>query len=669
MSSLLRISLLVALAALGRPTVSCAAEGLKTESRTPFRHVIPLRDVEGNQIIPAPEFDEQGKPQEARGNPFSIAQTCGRCHEYSIIGQGWHFNAARGNVKPGRPGEPWILTDPATRTQIPVSYRGWPGTFKPADIGLTDYDFLLAFSRHFPGGGVGEPAKDKIDTADVRMRRMLVTGAMEIDCLICHNRQGAYAHEARYKALNNENFKWAPTIASEVGVYGASRMAKTFADSWRPPRPAPTNLPPVKYERDRFDLANEVKFDVTRRPSPETCYYCHTSDSRVGDARWHSDRDVHMRAGMTCIDCHRNGIDHMVVRGYEGETADRAITDDMILLRARVFLRDDGQLKEADARKLAESQLRNELGYVETLSCRGCHYGSENPKFAGRLGAPHPEHTGFPPIHFEKLSCTACHSGPVPADTTQIVHTALAHKLGLPGPVRGEGTAPIIVQPVFLRDASGRIAPHKAVWPSYWGTLKEGKVRPMLPDEVTKASGDKFPAQPKDDVERDPYNTRPLTDPQIKDVLTLLSSGRTNGEAVYLAAGKLYRLDGGNLKSDEHEAAKPYTWALAHDVRSKAQAVGATKGCADCHSQDSPIYFATVTARGPVDPKNAVTKAQWELRGDDPKLAGTFAFTFKFRPLLKIMTIFCAVVILGVIVGRVAVWLGGFRNRGQSDTY
>src|SRR5438128_1820459 len=61
-------------------------ENLKTESRTPFLHDIPVRDAEGQVIaLPAP-FDEQGKPQEARANPVSTAQTCGRCHEYEAIG-------------------------------------------------------------------------------------------------------------------------------------------------------------------------------------------------------------------------------------------------------------------------------------------------------------------------------------------------------------------------------------------------------------------------------------------------------------------------------------------------------------------------------------------------------------------------------------------------------
>src|SRR6266542_4732425 len=123
-------------------------ENLKTESRMAHMHHIPLRDDDG-QIISLPKpFDATGNPQEARANPYSPAQTCGKCHEYEAIGRGWHFNAAKGNAKPGRPGEPWILTDPATRTQIPLSYRGWAGTFKPADLGLNDFDFLMVFARH-----------------------------------------------------------------------------------------------------------------------------------------------------------------------------------------------------------------------------------------------------------------------------------------------------------------------------------------------------------------------------------------------------------------------------------------------------------------------------------------------------------------------------------------
>lgn len=659
------------LAGIGLALIGCysgrGAESLKTESRTPYHHVIPLRDAAGNQVILPPEVDEQGKPQEPRGNPFSTRETCGKCHQYQVISQGWHFNAATSKAKPGRPGEAWVLTDPATRTQIPISYRGWTGTFKPADLGISDYDFLVAFARHYPGGGVGEPAMDQIQTSDARMRRFLVTGALEIDCLICHTRQGEYDHEARAKSLAYENLKWTATVASELGVYGASRPGKAFADGWRPPRPAPTNLPPVKYDRERFNSANEVAFSVTRRPAPENCYFCHTSKSKIGDARWHGDADVHIRAGMTCADCHRNGIDHMVVRGYEGEVRDRVITDEMKEIRAKMLMRDDASLKETEAKQRAEAQIKGEMGMVETLSCRGCHYGSEDGTAPGRLGAPHPAHVGFPPVHFERLTCTACHSGPIPKDTLEIVQTSMAHRLGLPGPARGANTAPVIVEPAFLRDANGKIAPHKLVWPSYWGYLKDNKVTPLLPEVVAKTAGEKLPKQAAEDAERDPYNTRPLTEAQIKDVLQALapaSTPSTNGEAVFLAAGKLYRLAGEQVKAEEHDAAKPYSWAIGHDVRPASQAVG-VKGCADCHAQDSPIYFASVLARGPVDPTNGVLRTQWAMRGDDEKVASTFAFTFNFRPMLKVMTFACAALIAGVLLSH---GLAGLRRaRGLRD--
>ena len=271
----------------------------------------------------------------------------------------------------------------------------------------------------------------------------------------------------------------------------------------------------------------------------------------------------------------------------------------------------------------------------------------------------------MPTIHFEKLSCTACHAGPFPSEREQIVHTSLAHKLGLPGPARGENTAPIIVQPVFLRGADGRIAPHKMFWPSYWAWLKEGKVTPLLPEEAAKT--EKFPAQPSEDVARDPYNTKPFTEPQIQPILEALSADKSKGEAVYIAAGKLYRLEAGKLKSSEHEAAKPYSWALAHDVRPANQAVGA-RGCGDCHAADSPIYFGTVAALGPVEAKKGVSKRMWEFRGDSQKLASTFAFTFVFRPMLKYVTFGSAIIVFGVLLNYALLGLSAMTEKARAKT-
>ncbi|MBI5396707.1 MAG: hypothetical protein HZA91_15545 [Verrucomicrobia bacterium] len=646
-------------------------DNLRTESRSPHLHRIPLRDADGQFIPPPAALNEQGTSQEVRANPYSPAQTCGRCHEYEMIGGGWHFNSAKASVNPGRPGEPWILTDTATHTQLPLSYRGWPGTFKPSEIGLTDFDFVTTFARHLPGGGVGEPAKGKIDAKDARMRRLLVTGTMEIDCLICHEMSGHYDHVARFRAMNVENIRWAPSVGAGLGTLGAGRTAKSIADFWKPAGPPPANLPMLKYDRTKLDAENHVTFDVTRKPSANNCYYCHTSDSQIGDARWHSDRDVHIRGGMSCVECHRNGVDHMVVRGYEGETKDRQVSAAMVELRAKLILRDDATISEADARGCAEQQLKDEMSLAETFSCRGCHYGSDAAKdtaaqLGGRLGAPKPLHKGLPPVHLEKLACTACHSGPFPTNAPQIVHTSRAHKLGLPAPVRTANTPPVIVQPVFLRGQDGRIAPHKMVWPSYWGQLKAGKVTPMLPAEVSRKAKEDLPSQSPEEVARDPYYTKPLTNRQIRDVLGALSGDSPNGQPVFVAAGRLFRLVNGKLASEEHDAARPYAWALAHDVRPASQALGA-RGCSDCHSDDSPVYFAKVTSRGPVESKNRTAREMWAFRGDDRTLASIFAFTFKFRPMLKYIGFASALIVLGVLLSYgfagLHTWLGHHKHQ------
>jgi hypothetical protein len=614
------------------------AEDIHTESRTPFLHNIPLHDTQGRLISPPPVVGEDGKPQEPRGNPYSPAQTCGKCHDYDAISEGWHFNADSATFPPGRPGEPWILTDPATRTQIPLSYRGWAGTFKPRDLGLSDFEFVTNFARHFPGGGPGEPGK--IRATDPQMGRMLVTGKMEIDCLICHQTTGRYDHEARFNALKAQNFRWTPTVAAGLGVFASFKSAGSIADGWSPGKPAPSVLPAIKYDRARFDTENNVLFQVSRRAPVNNCYYCHTSESALGDARWHSDLDVHIKAGLLCVDCHRNGLDHAIVRGYEGEIRDRPISDSMINLRMLLLRRDDTGISEDDARKLAKQQLQSEAGQVETLTCRGCHT-------EGRLGSPRLVHKGLPPIHLEKLSCTACHSGPLPQSEPQVVHTSLAHKLGLPAPERGKNTAPVILEPVFLRGADGKIAPYKMVWPSYWARLNGTNITPVLPAEAAKTLT--LPQPSSDDAARDPYNTKPLTDRQIQDALASFPADPSKGQPVFIAAGKIYRVEKGVLNSSEDPAAKPYAWALAHDVRPATQALGA-RGCADCHASDSPMYFATVAARGPVEPTNGLSKEMWNLRGDDKTVASFFAFTFHFRPLLKVLVFAAALLVLGVLL-------------------
>lgn len=103
-----------------------AAPARHDGSRTPPVHLLPLLDNEGNEIIPTNNPDK----------PFSTRFTCGECHDYDAIRQGWHFNAAAVDTQAGRPGEPWFIVDDETGTQIPVSSRAWPGVWQPEALGL-----------------------------------------------------------------------------------------------------------------------------------------------------------------------------------------------------------------------------------------------------------------------------------------------------------------------------------------------------------------------------------------------------------------------------------------------------------------------------------------------------------------------------------------------------
>ena len=136
-------------------------------------HRLPLNAADGGDIVPSL----------SSAKPFSTSKTCGMCHDYSKVSAGWHFNASSGKAPAGRPGEPWVWVDGLTGTQLPLSYRGWTGTWNPDAIGMDKWDFTKMFGRHMPGGDTGEP-KDVFDDPHARWS---VSGTLEVNCLGCHN--------------------------------------------------------------------------------------------------------------------------------------------------------------------------------------------------------------------------------------------------------------------------------------------------------------------------------------------------------------------------------------------------------------------------------------------------------------------------------------------------
>lgn len=417
------------------------ARPLCADSAAPYVHRLTLYDHDGTAI----------SPDDVPALPYSPRTTCGKCHDYATISRGWHFNAPDRSGEPGRCGEPWFLVDSQSGTLLPISGRSWPGTYTPEEARATNWQFVLRFGHHTPGGGFGEPP-DEIVAGSPEVLRWGVSGKLEIDCMFCHSADQQHDPAEAARQIELENFRWAPTVAFGLGVVrGEARKAP---DDWDPMMPADPDHPEqagptLIYDHRRFDPDDRVFFNITRRPPAERCYFCHFA-REVGPGtpdRIEAAQDVHLAAGLTCVDCHRNGLDHMIVRGYATEAEEHGDPS------------------------------------LAAFTCEGCHLGSNDADDAsislgGRYGAPHPQHKGLPPVHFEKLTCTACHSGPWPETYAKRFQTALAHGLGLATREREDDDPPRIVGPIFARQHDGKIAPQQMVWGAGRGQAGKTDLKP-----------------------------------------------------------------------------------------------------------------------------------------------------------------------------------------------
>jgi len=673
----LTVAAIVLAAGLAPATAAESKLTHHTGSRATFIHWLPLLDTENNPV----------KPDDDPVLPFSYRTSCTKCHDYAQVRKGWHSNATDPAVDPGRPGEPWILTDPRTGTQIPLSYRAWPNTWRPADIGMTPWTFSLMFGHHMPGGGPGEETAVKDPAA-----RWLVSGKLEINCGACHSGAATYDHIEWYLQVAGQNFMWAGAACTDFAtVSGAAAGMPPSYDPFMGPEDerAAKRAPSVAYQESKLDSKGRAFFDLPARPPNARCYFCHSS-VQVGPGApepWKTDEDVHTRAGLACADCHRNGLDHQTTRNYEGEPAGKT----------------DPQLA--------------------TLTCRGCHLGAESAvagpnTMGGRLGAPVPQHVGLPTIHLEHLACTTCHSGPYPTGTTRRVQTSMAHLIEFQGPHRGPDAMPYIVEPVYARrDYDGTIGPQRMIWPAFWCRIDADKVVPLAPDAVYEMAKDAFAADLTDDeaeaAPAEPAAATPpaetpapekpesaktdagepgepgdagdapaapaaetpapvaekpkkrLTAKRIAAVLAALKAKDAKAEFGYVCQGRLYRLAAdGTLAAGDHEAARPAAWPIAHNVRAAGQSLG-VGGCTDCHGFGAPVAFGEVEVPSPARIGAPVVMAMYEFQGRDELQLQAWAMSYMFRPMFKVVGfttagLMAAVLVLYVFMGLAAMlrWAG-----------
>jgi hypothetical protein len=472
-------------------------------------------------------FDEDGQvvvPTLPGAMPMSTRYTCGTCHDYKTVAGGFHFNADVPKAKADRPGEPWVWVDRDTGTALPISDRGWTGAWTTKQIGISAWRFAQLFGRNLPGGGMVEPQDLTVDPK----ARWMTSGAIQIDCLACHNQSPEQDLSERAKQMARENFRWSATAASGLGQVDG--MASRLPGSWHPGVPGDPDdpfyaVPPsVTYDKTKFDAKGRFLFNVGR-PLDRNCLACHSTAS-LDAPRWRHSRDVHSEAGIACVDCHRNDLGHDIIRGYEGEAAERR-----------------------GGSRVAE------------FTCAGCHLGQSGgaPLSAqdGRLTTPRPLHKGLPPSHLEKLSCTACHSGALPVEDREpaLVRASRANRLGIHGQADWTTDDPRIVETVYVKGASGKIEPSRLMWPSFWVKIVQGKAAPLTPDFMA------------------PYAAGILDAPvQGRAVLTLLAQDpNLDGAPVLGVNGKWFAIDPNDqLKIADAKATEKFTgvrWGLAKDGR------------------------------------------------------------------------------------------------------
>ncbi|MFN0137271.1 MAG: hypothetical protein ACKVS9_14305 [Phycisphaerae bacterium] len=594
---------------------------MKSDSRSPYVHRLTLYDHQGKAI----------DPTAGDAPPYSPQATCGKCHEVGLVGGGWHFNACQPDVDAGRAGEPWLLSDARFGMSVPISGRGWPGAFKPEQVGLSAWQMTLTFGHHSPGGGYGE-LDDETLAKTAEAKRWEISGKLEVDCMMCHAADRSYDPAEVARQLERENLRWTPTAA--IGLAAIRGDAKRVPDNFDPMNPSndPAQSPPTTiYDKTRFDGDNRVHFDVVRQPASERCYFCHTTRPVGHDAPtpWKIAGDVHLAAGLDCADCHRNDITHAITRGYN------------------------------DPADVGRST------HETTLTCEGCHLGwvnghpaaGDGAATAGTYGAPYPQHAGIPPLHFEKMTCTACHSGPWPdVDGAQTVQTSLAHKLGIGTKDRTDEQPPQIVEPVFSRDEAGRVAPYRQTWPAYWAVKRGDKLEPIAIETVRKLAAKALPKP------RGKEALPPLSDEQIAQTLVALAKAAEGDGAtvVYVRDHQIHQLDAsGKRVSAAHAEAKPYRWALAHDVRPASQSLG-VRGCTDCHAADGAIFFGIADVRPTSQPATSrPATPMYQLIGYDARLAQMWSLGLAGKPaFLAVATPLLALLVAGLIA-RLANWMRG----------
>ncbi len=275
----------------------------KTQATSSPAGVCPpfyLRDEDGQIINPAKD--------ENVGKPYSPKMTCGTCHDYEKITQGFHFTQGMGEAPtaeqtarclwastPGNFGGNWCSPAPLYRYLSPKTNES------AVTMDLTAFTFFTsACGACHPGGGSAEHDREgkrydrwmsdpqsgltskgnnNLD-GDYYQARWSETGVLEADCLLCH--MPGYDVDQRKKQLGAWNFRWAATAGSKfASVQGSVQKGEPVE---------------IAYHKDLFNPDGTIEPHIVREPRNEACLGCHAQPAwKKRGANFSPRTDVHLR--------------------------------------------------------------------------------------------------------------------------------------------------------------------------------------------------------------------------------------------------------------------------------------------------------------------------------------------------------------------------------------
>jgi formate dehydrogenase gamma subunit len=566
-----------------------------------------LKDEQGQVIDPVNGVNAD--------KPYSPRKTCGECHDYEKITRGFHFTQGAGEkptddqkarcqwtLTPGNYGGTWCSPAPLYR------YLSSKQNSSPATMDMTSFTFITAGCGDcHPGGGSAEfdregkrydswmsnpqsgfvSGGDNNFDGDYYKARWGETGVLEADCFLCHLPE--YNFSERKKQIRLFNLKWAAAAGS-----GLARVEGSIAES------TPVS---VTYDRSKFDKTGTLSPHIVKDPRNYACLSCHDQPGwKKRGANYRDRTDVHIRAGMKCVDCHPAGS---------------SASD------PRINGKEEHQIAKGDD---PGGHVRDDLDNT-CKDCADCHS-------TGERGAPVAKHQWLPPVHLARIACQTCHipermtkSAQVQAGDVFNPGTKIPDKgkhlwtfygpdmkyynhYGYLGMMGFEDKPAFSYRPVLTK-YKGKVYPVNRVhsaWPAIETEGEPGLMQPRMSDiykmwtdyfnneslypslaEIRDDNGDNVP-----EINR-PEEINALIE-AVGSMLNRIGYPMEGKRVVWAMDDRIY--SSGNkyrqLSKEEWEAS-PYAnvHKYNHDVYPAKSALG-VNGCRDCHDKSSDFFFASV---------------------------------------------------------------------------